>query len=79
MFFIGMVLISVKSFYKNYNNQQHDNMKNHYKWNNKNSRYTYFLCIYSFIIFYPYNYFMNFCPYILQEMIYICDFRGGKL
>lgn len=40
---------------------------------------TYFLCIYSFIIFDPYNYFMNFCPYILQEMIYIRDFRGGKL
>lgn len=79
MFFIGRVLISIKSFYKNYNNQQHDNI-----WKtitNETTRIvdTYFLCIYSFIIFDPYNYFMNFCPYILQEMIYICDFRGGKL
>lgn len=73
MFFIGRVLISIKSFYKNYNNQQHDNMNRIVD--------TYFLCIIllSFFIHIITSWIFQRCPYILQEMIYICDFRGGKL
>lgn len=77
MFFIGRVLISIKSFYKNYNNQQHDNMKNHYKWNNKNSRYILFVH-YSFIIFYPYNYFMNFSKMSLHFTFVILEEESSR-